>query len=96
MRANKKIMTWTTRVMVTLVLTMSIGFLGHADESGAKIVLESLCQSENIPHESLYSTCEVFQKCRSVKQVCYREILKKHGEDKWYYPDTMCPKCSGN
>ena len=46
MRANKKIMTWTTRVMVTLVLPMSIGFLGHADESGAKIVLESLCQSE--------------------------------------------------
>lgn len=51
---------------------------------------------KNIPHESLCSTCDVFQKCRSVKQVCYREILKKHGEDKWFYPDTMCPKCSDN
>ena len=40
MRTNKRIMEWTTRVMVTLVLTMSIGFLGHADESGAKIVLD--------------------------------------------------------
>lgn len=37
MRANKKIMTWTTRVMVTLVLTMSIGFLGYAEQPGSRI-----------------------------------------------------------
>lgn len=40
MRTDKGIMTWTTRVMVTLVLSMSIGFLVHADESGAEIVLD--------------------------------------------------------
>lgn len=40
MRTNKGIMTWTTRVMVTLVLSMSIGFLVHADESEAEIVLD--------------------------------------------------------
>lgn len=23
--------------------------------------------------------------------VCYREIVKKYGFDKWYYPDVNCP-----
>ncbi|WP_455643464.1 DUF3244 domain-containing protein [Parabacteroides sp.] len=40
MRTDKKIMTWATRVMVTFLLSMSIGFSGYADESGAKIVFD--------------------------------------------------------
>ncbi len=36
MRTDKKIMTWATRVMVAFLLSMSIGFSGYADESGAK------------------------------------------------------------
>ncbi|WP_456086828.1 DUF3244 domain-containing protein [Parabacteroides sp.] len=40
MKTDKEIMAWTTRVMVTLVLSMSIGFLVYADKSGAKIVLD--------------------------------------------------------
>lgn len=51
---------------------------------------------KNIPKESLCSACDVFEKCRSVKQVCYKEILKKYGEDKWYYPDILCPKSNDN
>lgn len=33
-------MTWATRVMVTFLLSMSVGFSGYADGSGAKIVLD--------------------------------------------------------
>lgn len=40
MRTDKKIMTWATRVMVTFLLSMSVGFSGYADGSGAKIVLD--------------------------------------------------------
>ena len=27
----------------------------------------------------------------STEGVCYREIIKKNGADKWYYPDVNCP-----
>lgn len=40
MRTKKVIVTWVTRVMVTLVLSVSVGFLGHADKSKAKIVFD--------------------------------------------------------
>jgi hypothetical protein len=37
MGTNKTIVTWVTRVMVTLMLSMSIGFLGHAEQPGLPI-----------------------------------------------------------
>ena len=40
MRIDKKIITWSSRVMVTFLLSISIGLLGHANEPGAKIVLD--------------------------------------------------------
>lgn len=46
---------------------------------------------EDIPSDSLCHTCKSFYKCRNIKQVCYREIIKKYGKDKWYYPDVNCP-----
>lgn len=48
-------------------------------------------KKEDIPSDSLCHSCEVFESCRSVRQVCYREIIRKYGKDKWYYPDTNCP-----
>jgi radical SAM protein with 4Fe4S-binding SPASM domain len=47
---------------------------------------------EDIPTESSCSNCNIYEKCRSVKQVCYRDIVKEYGNDKWYYPDVTCPK----
>ena len=26
-----------------------------------------------------------------IVEVCYREIVRKYGTDKWYYPDVNCP-----
>lgn len=37
MKTDKRIMTWATRVMVTFVLSMSIGFLGYAEQPGSLI-----------------------------------------------------------
>lgn len=44
-----------------------------------------------IPQDSLCHSCQDFKHCRENKQVCYREIVKKYGFDKWYYPDVNCP-----
>ncbi len=48
-------------------------------------------KQSDIPEDSLCHTCSMFKECRSLKQVCYREIIKKYGSDKWYYPDVNCP-----
>lgn len=48
-------------------------------------------RQEDIPSDSLCSTCGHFKVCRETRQVCYREIIKKYGRDKWYYPDVNCP-----
>lgn len=43
------------------------------------------------PSDSLCHSCKQFEACRSIRQVCYREIVRKYGTDKWYYPDVNCP-----
>lgn len=48
-------------------------------------------KQEDIPSDSRCSTCSDFVKCRETRQVCYREIIKKYGTAKWYYPDVKCP-----
>lgn len=45
----------------------------------------------SIPSDSKCRECSIYSKCRSVRQVCYKEIIKKYGENKWYYPDVNCP-----
>lgn len=45
----------------------------------------------DIPSDSLCHSCQDFTICRTNKQVCYRDIIKKHGSEKWYYPDVNCP-----
>ena len=49
-------------------------------------------KQEEIPKDSLCSRCKDFSECRSLKQVCYRDIINEYGPGKWYYPDPNCPK----
>lgn len=59
--------------------------------TGSKALsLYHICQND-IPEDSHCSKCEFFNDCRDVRQICYREIIKAYGEDKWYYPDVNCP-----
>ncbi|MDP4202024.1 MAG: radical SAM protein [Bacteroidota bacterium] len=54
---------------------------------------------ELISKESACALCSEYQKCRSVKQVCWRDIIKAYGQDKWFYPDVNCsraPKATYN
>lgn len=47
-------------------------------------------KQKDIPSDSLCHSCKQFEQCRTYKQVCYREIVRKHGAQKWYYPDVNC------
>lgn len=80
---------WNKHFIVGDILSQSIN-----DIWNSKKALDLFYLNQNdIPKDSLCSTCSDFKKCRSVKQVCYKEIIKEYGEDKWYYPDILCPKC---
>ncbi|MBC8602227.1 radical SAM protein [Parabacteroides acidifaciens] len=83
---------WNPHFLVGNILNQSIEEIWNSQKALDLFYINQ----KNIPKESLCSTCDVFRKCRSVKQVCYKEILKKYGEDKWYYPDILCPKCNDN
>lgn len=48
-------------------------------------------KQDDIPEDSQCHSCNYFEACRSSRQVCYREIIRKYGKDKWYYPDAGCP-----
>lgn len=48
-------------------------------------------KQRDIPSDSKCHSCNHFEQCRSQRQVCYREIIRKYGEEKWYYPDANCP-----
>lgn len=53
-------------------------------------------KQDDIPSDSLCHFCKQFEACRSIRQVCYREIIRKYGTDKWYYPDVNCPFAKQN
>lgn len=38
-------------------------------------------------------SCSIFKECREeYGGVCWKEIIKVFGKDKWDYPDPRCPK----
>lgn len=47
---------------------------------------------ESIGNESVCKNCDVFDGCRQMKGVCWKEILYAYGFDNWDYPDPKCPK----
>lgn len=49
-------------------------------------------KQQNIAKNSACAVCEEYEKCRSLKQVCWRDIIRAYGSDNWTYPDPNCPK----
>lgn len=78
---------WNNRFLVGDVLQESIMEVWNSEKSLALFNLKQ----EEIPKDSLCSSCAQYAECRTLRQVCYREIIKRHGASKWYYPDVNCP-----
>ena len=78
---------WNKDFIVGDILKSSIKDIWNSDKAKSIFFI----QKEDIPSDSLCHSCDKFEACRSIRQVCYREIIRKHGKDKWYYPDTNCP-----
>ena len=80
------------RFYVGDVMKNSLEEIWNSKESNELYYLKQ----SDIPEDSLCHSCKDFKKCREGRQVCYREIVKKHGSDKWYYPDVSCPYTKSN
>lgn len=78
---------WNKDFIVGNILNNSIIDIWNSDKAKSIYFIKQ----SDIPSDSLCHSCDKFEACRSSRQVCYREIIKKYGKDKWYYPDTNCP-----
>lgn len=79
---------WHPRFIIGNVLTQSLEEIWNSEKA---LSLFYTKQNE-IPADSACSSCKEFDECRDFKQICYRELIKAYGDDKWYYPDMFCPK----
>lgn len=78
---------WNKDFIVGDILSDSIIDIWNSDRAKSIYFIKQ----ESIPQDSLCRSCSYFEACRSVRQVCYREIVRKYGANKWYYPDVNCP-----
>lgn len=59
-------------------------------ESEKALSLYNIKQDE-LSEKSACKTCGLFSECRELKQVCYRDIIRKYGFEHWDYADAKCP-----
>ncbi len=78
---------WNKDFIVGDVTTSSLEEVWNSDKAKSIFFIKQ----EDIPADSICHSCNYFEACRSIRQVCYREIIKKYGKQKWYYPDANCP-----
>lgn len=78
---------WNPRFIIGDVMTNSIEEIWNSEKAKSIYYIKQ----EDIPSDSLCHSCKRFEECRKDRQVCYREIIRKFGNDKWYYPDPSCP-----
>lgn len=78
---------WNPHFIVGDVMRNSIQEIWNSEKAKSLYFIKQT----DIPDDSLCHSCTRFDECRNLRQVCYREIVRKHGSDKWYYPDINCP-----
>lgn len=83
---------WNKNFIVGNIIQHSLAEVWNSDKAKAIFFIKQ----EDIPSDSFCHSCNHFDACRAVRQVCYREIIRKYGTDKWYYPDVNCPFAKNN
>ena len=80
---------WHPKFIVGNIINQSLDEIWNSELA---LNLYNLKQSE-ISNGSPCKTCKDYEACRIPKQVCYRDIVRKYGAEKWDYPDVKCPRC---
>ncbi len=78
---------WNPQFIIGDVCKNSIAEIWNSEKAKSLFFIKQ----DDIPTDSLCHSCARFDDCRNLRQVCYREIVKKYGNSRWYYPDVNCP-----
>lgn len=78
---------WNKDFIIGDVLSQSLEEIWNSEKANSLFFIKQ----EAIPEESLCHSCQYFNECRSIRQICYREVIRSNGSSKWYYPDPSCP-----
>ena len=78
---------WNNDFIVGNVMSQSIEEIWNSDKAKSLFFIKQT----DIPEDSKCHTCNYFNQCRNLRQICYREVIRKYGTTKWYYPDPNCP-----
>lgn len=78
---------WNKDFIIGNVLSQSIEEIWNSEKANSLFFIKK----EDIPEDSLCHSCKYFNECRSLRQICYREVIRNNGLSKWYYPDPNCP-----
>lgn len=78
---------WHPHFIIGDVERQSIDEIWNSDKA---LSLYHVKQSA-ISSKSKCHSCTLFERCRSEKQICYRDIIRKNGSKKWDLPDVNCP-----
>ncbi len=79
---------WHPKFIIGNVLKQGLYDIWTSEKA---LKLYNISQND-IKDDSTCAFCEYFEECRVTKQICYRDVIKAYGKDKWYYPDPNCPK----
>lgn len=79
---------WYKRFIIGNVMNQSLLEVWNSKKA---LNLFYLSQDE-ILQDSKCSSCAIYTQCRHGKGVCWKSVIKEYGEDKWYYPDPLCPQ----
>ncbi|MBD5273868.1 MAG: radical SAM protein [Bacteroides sp.] len=78
---------WNKDFIIGDVLSQSLEEIWNSEKACSLFFIKQ----ESIPEDSLCHSCQYFNECRSIRQICYREVIRDNGASKWYYPDPNCP-----
>lgn len=78
---------WHPRFIMGNIKDLSLEEIWNSDKARQ---LYNITQAD-ISADSQCHDCAKFVQCRHLRQVCYRDIIKKYGREHWYYPDAHCP-----
>lgn len=78
---------WHKKFIIGNVKENSLDSIWNSDKA---LSLYNIKQ-KNISPNSKCHNCKIFTQCRSEKQICYRDIIRKYGVENWDLPDINCP-----
>lgn len=79
---------WHPQFIIGDITDMSLQQVWTGEKA---IALQNISQ-KSFNSDSACKSCRQFEDCHHTKGVCWRDIMKAYGPDKWYYPDINCPK----